>query len=64
MAAAPIIEIQPIILDVACFHCRQAIEKYFNAFLIPIFFNWQPGLIIIVKAGSIYLILRAKIQSV
>ena len=25
---------QPVILDVACFHCQQAVEKYFKAFLV------------------------------
>jgi HEPN domain-containing protein len=34
MAAQLIIEIQPIILDIACFHCQQAVEKYLKAFLV------------------------------
>ncbi len=34
IAAALMIDQQPLILDVACFHCQQAIEKYFKAFLI------------------------------
>ncbi len=29
-----LIEIEPMILDNACFHCQQAIEKYLKAFLI------------------------------
>ena len=32
-AARMIIELNPIILDVACFHCQQAIEKYLKTFL-------------------------------
>lgn len=28
-----IIEGNPVILDVACFHCQQAIEKYFKVAL-------------------------------
>ncbi len=32
-AARMIIEDNPVILDVACFHCQQAIEKYLKAFL-------------------------------
>jgi HEPN domain-containing protein len=28
------IEIEPMVLDNACFHCQQAIEKYLKAFLI------------------------------
>ncbi|MBN8718305.1 HEPN domain-containing protein [Hydrobacter penzbergensis] len=34
IAAQLIIEHQPMILDVACFHCQQAVEKYLKAFLI------------------------------
>jgi HEPN domain-containing protein len=34
IAAKLIIEHQPIILDVACFHCQQAVEKYLKTFLI------------------------------
>ncbi len=29
-----IIEMKPLILDIACFHCQQAVEKYLKAFLI------------------------------
>jgi HEPN domain-containing protein len=29
-----LLEIEPMILDNACFHCQQAIEKYLKAFLI------------------------------
>lgn len=34
IAAKLIIEHQPIILDVACFHCQQAVEKYLKSYLI------------------------------
>jgi HEPN domain-containing protein len=34
IAAKLIIEHQPVILDVACFHCQQAVEKYLKIFLI------------------------------
>ena len=34
IAARLIIEHQPIILDIACFHCQQAVEKYLKTFLI------------------------------
>lgn len=35
MAAAKLlIEANPMILDVACFHCQQAVEKYLKAYLI------------------------------
>lgn len=34
IAARLIIDIQPIVLDIACFHCQQAVEKYLKAFLI------------------------------
>lgn len=33
-AAELIIAYDPLIFDVACFHCQQAIEKYFKAYLI------------------------------
>jgi HEPN domain-containing protein len=33
-AAQLIIEMKPLILDIACFHCQQAIEKYLKAFLV------------------------------
>ncbi len=33
-SAQRLIEIEPMILDNACFHCQQAIEKYLKAFLI------------------------------
>jgi len=29
-----LLEIEPVILDNACFHCQQAIEKYLKAYLI------------------------------
>lgn len=34
LSAQRLIEIGPMILDNACFHCQQAIEKYLKAFLI------------------------------
>ncbi len=34
IAARLIIDASPIILDVACFHCQQAVEKYLKAFLV------------------------------
>lgn len=38
IAASLIIESNPVILDIACFHCQQAVEKFLKAFL---FFNDQ-----------------------
>jgi len=34
MSAERLLEIEPMILDNACFHCQQAIEKCLKAFLI------------------------------
>ncbi len=34
IAAKLIIEHEPVILDIACFHCQQAVEKYLKAFLV------------------------------
>ena len=34
LTAQRLIEIEPMILDNACFHCQQAIEKYLKAYLI------------------------------
>lgn len=34
ITAKLIIEYKPIVLDVACFHCQQAVEKYLKAFLV------------------------------
>jgi HEPN domain-containing protein len=34
MSAQRLLDIEPVILDNACFHCQQAIEKYLKAFLI------------------------------
>lgn len=34
MAAQVVIDLRPLILDVACFHCQQAVEKYFKAYLV------------------------------
>lgn len=33
-AAKVLIEVRPLILDVSCFHCQQAVEKFFKAFLV------------------------------
>ncbi|TAM94503.1 MAG: HEPN domain-containing protein [Chitinophagaceae bacterium] len=38
IAASMIIDINPIILDIACFHCQQAVEKLLKTFLL---FNGQ-----------------------
>ena len=32
-AARSLIEYEPMILDIACFHCQQSVEKFFKAFL-------------------------------
>ena len=34
MAAKMLIKHKPLILDTACFHCQQAVEKYFKAYLV------------------------------
>jgi len=34
ISAQRLLEIEPMILDNACFHCQQAIEKYLKAYLI------------------------------
>lgn len=34
LSAQRLLEIEPVILDNACFHCQQAIEKCLKAFLI------------------------------
>jgi HEPN domain-containing protein len=34
ITAQRLLEIEPMILDNACFHCQQAVEKYLKAFLI------------------------------
>ena len=33
ITAQRVLEIEPMILDTACFHCQQAVEKYLKAFL-------------------------------
>jgi HEPN domain-containing protein len=33
-ASEIIIQAKPLILDIACFHCQQAVEKYLKAFLV------------------------------
>lgn len=34
ISAQRLLEIEPMILDNACFHCQQAVEKYLKAYLI------------------------------
>lgn len=34
IAASMIIDLNPIILDIACFHCQQAVEKLLKTFLL------------------------------
>ena len=34
ISAQRLLEIKPMILDTACFHCQQAVEKYLKAYLI------------------------------
>jgi len=34
IAAILIVEHQPLILDIACFHCQQAVEKYLKTYLV------------------------------
>lgn len=34
VAAGILIDANPLILDIACFHCQQSIEKYLKAFLV------------------------------
>lgn len=34
LSAKRLVEYQPLILDTACFHCQQAIEKYLKAYLV------------------------------
>lgn len=34
ITAQRLLEIEPVILDNACFHCQQAMEKYLKAYLI------------------------------
>jgi HEPN domain-containing protein len=34
IAARLIMDHQPVILDIACFHCQQAVEKYLKTFLL------------------------------
>ena len=34
IAAKALIDIRPFILDIVCFHCQQAVEKLFKAFLL------------------------------
>jgi HEPN domain-containing protein len=40
LAAKILIKHRPLILDTACFHCQQAIEKYFKAYLVYSNFNF------------------------
>lgn len=34
IAADILIKANPLILDIACFHCQQAVEKYLKSFLV------------------------------
>ena len=34
MAADILLQANPLILDIACFHCQQAVEKYLKAYLV------------------------------
>ena len=34
LSAQRLLEIEPMILDTACFHCQQAVEKYLKAYII------------------------------
>ena len=34
LAAQTLIKHEPLILDTACFHCQQAVEKYLKSFLV------------------------------
>lgn len=41
VAARRLIEIEPYILDPACFHCQQAVEKYLKAYLVYKEFDFE-----------------------
>ncbi|MBW8051826.1 MAG: HEPN domain-containing protein [Cytophagales bacterium] len=41
VAARRLIEIEPYILDPACFHCQQAVEKFLKAYLVFKEFNFE-----------------------
>ena len=41
VAARRLIEIEPYILDPACFHCQQAVEKYLKAYLVYKEFHFE-----------------------
>ncbi len=34
IAAKTLLEYNPLVLDVVCFHCQQAVEKYLKAYLV------------------------------
>lgn len=51
IACETIIEYRPIILDVACFHCQQAVEKLLKLFLL---FNEQE----IIKTHNLDILLK------
>lgn len=40
-ATRRLIEIEPYILDPACFHCQQAVEKYLKAYLVYKEFDFE-----------------------
>lgn len=41
LAAKVLVKHRPLILDTACFHCQQAVEKHFKAFLVFCNYNFQ-----------------------
>jgi HEPN domain-containing protein len=52
MSAQRLLEIEPLILDNACFHCQQAIEKCLKAYLIYNGFDIQKTHDIIALLGQ------------
>jgi HEPN domain-containing protein len=50
MSAQRLLEIEPMILDNACFHCQQAVEKCLKAFLISfIYYHNAQTLILLLQ---------------
>lgn len=56
IAAQLLIESRPFILDIACFHCQQAVEKYLKAFLIykGVDFEKTHNLLLLQKKSSFF----------
>ena len=48
ISAQRLLEIEPMILDNACFHCQQAIEKCLKAFLV---YQGRDIMLTLCKAG-------------